>query len=182
MKPNRSHVAARSIPPADPFPNNERFPLLLYTRVFPAGEQSANAIADAFETEFDRHDWPSAWRNGVFSFHHFHSNAHEVLGVYAGSATVQFGGPDGATIDVRAGDCIVVPAGVAHKRLDATKGLGIVGAYPNGPYPAGVAPDTQREGHIDPAAASTVRQVPCPLMDPLFGVDGPLLAAWVHAT
>mgnify|MGYP005715197827 CR=1 FL=1 len=147
-------------------PNNGTLPLLHYRRalVSPDGE----AMARFFEEAFDRNGWPSAWRNGVFGYHHFHATAHEALGVYEGQATVQFGGPDGVLVEATAGDLIVVPAGVAHCRLDSGE-LGIVGAYPEGQQP-----DLQRPGQ----RAHEVDAVTTPGRDPLFGSDGPLTRHW----
>ena len=57
---------------------NSKLPLLLY-----AGEFSAtgNEGAEWLEKTFARHGWTNSWRNGVYPFHHYHSNTHEVLGV-----------------------------------------------------------------------------------------------------
>jgi len=116
----------RSIVLADDgtFPNN-RQPLLFYTGAEPADPA-------AIESLFDRNGWPGAWRNGVYPYHHYHSTAHEALGVYGGSAAIQFGGPGGATREVRAGDVVVIPAGVAHRCLEASPDFRVVGAYPRG--------------------------------------------------
>ncbi|HZP87278.1 MAG TPA: cupin domain-containing protein [Burkholderiales bacterium] len=153
-------------------PNHPRWPLLVY----PAAVAIEGADpAAAFEALFGRNDWPPAWRDGVYPFHHFHSNAHEALGVYSGEVTVQFGGGSGVTLTARPGDVIVLPAGTGHKKLSSRGTLGIVGAYP-----AGQAPDLCTPGSssgIDPIDA--VMRVPLPKCDPVYGATGPLFTHWV---
>jgi uncharacterized protein YjlB len=165
------HVIAHQLAPAGAIPNHPRWPLLVYPgAVVIDGENSATA----FETLFNRNLWPAAWRNGVFPFHHFHSNAHEVLGVYSGEVTVQFGGESGVVITARPGDVIVLPAGTGHKKISSRGALGIVGAYP-----AGQRPDT-----CTPLLSNTARCVQAvmgvrlPECDPVYGSNGPLFSHW----
>ena len=69
---------------------------------------------------------------------------------------------------------IVVPAGVAHKRISSRGFLGVVGAYP-----IGQAADMCRVGELDLAHAQrNVASVPMPGKDPVCGADGPLLQHW----
>ncbi|HET6307266.1 MAG TPA: cupin domain-containing protein, partial [Rhodopila sp.] len=108
---------------------NSRLPLLVYRAAVPGDAAGIEAV-------FAGNRWPPAWRNGVYPFHHFHSTAHEVLGVARGEVSVLFGGPSGQVLTVRAGDVVVVPAGVAHCNQGQSEDLLIVGAYPdNGPDP-----------------------------------------------
>ncbi len=58
------------------FPNSS-LPLLVYRRALPAD-------ADAMQRTFDKNGWSNVWRNGIFKYHHFHSIAHEVLGIASG--------------------------------------------------------------------------------------------------
>lgn len=147
------------------FPNSP-LPLLLYRDAVPA---------DAAEMEqvFARNGWSNSWRDGIFDYHHFHSNAHEVLGVVQGWAEVVVGGPGGETLRLVPGDVIVVPAGVGHCCTNSDNLL-VVGAYAGG-----VQYDICRG---DPAAGEQVRRniaaVPLPTADPVEGPDGALLRAW----
>ena len=122
---------------------------------------------EAFEELFTRNRWPAAWRDGVFPFHHYHSNSHEALGVYAGEVTVQFGGEAGVTLTAKPGDAIVLPAGTAHKRLSSRGTLGIVGAYPKGSRP-----DTCMGQPRDPS------RIALPSCDPVMGTGGALFEHW----
>src|SRR5689334_2856912 len=92
-------------------PNNPSLPLILYRGVLETGPGAA-ALCEA---RFAANDWTGAWRNGVYTHHHYHSTAHEVLGITAGSVRVRLGGESGTIVDLRAGDVVVIPAGVAHK-------------------------------------------------------------------
>ncbi len=94
------------------FPNS-RLPLLVYLAVLNPNDADPAA---AFEQHFQANGWPGAWRNDIFGLHHYHSTAHEVLGICRERARVQFGGQSGPVIDASAGDVIVIPAGVAHKK------------------------------------------------------------------
>ncbi|WP_428490833.1 cupin domain-containing protein [Rhodopila sp.] len=147
---------------------NSPLPLLVYRDAVPADPA-------AIERLFAANRWPPAWRDGVHPFHHFHSTAHEVLGVARGDATVLFGGPNGTALTLRAGDVVVVPAGVAHCNQRQSDDLLIVGAYPdNGP-----GPDLRRGKPGEHAAASVaIAAVPRPAADPVAGADGPLAGFW----
>ena len=103
----------------------------------------------------------AAWRDGVFPFHHYHSNAHEALGIYSGEVTVLFGGDAGVTVTARPGDVVVLPAGTGHKKLSATGTLGVVGAYPAGAHPdTCMLPFSSSNGNT-----ANVAQVPLPADD-----------------
>jgi uncharacterized protein YjlB len=104
---------------------NSPLPVLVYDDV------SEVRDASSCERLFARHGWPGAWRNGIYPFHHFHSTAHEVLGVVAGTATVILGGPKGCELRVRRGLVLVLPAGTGHFNLGGDDLL-VVGAYPGG--------------------------------------------------
>jgi len=152
-------------------PNNARLPVLHYPRVLdPAGGD----LAPAFERLFDAHGWPAAWRNGIFAHHHFHSTAHEALGIYSGTVTVRLGGEAGRDVVLRPGDAVVLPAGVAHRRMACDGRLGVVGAYPEGQSPDQCTPDASRLA----ARLATVAGVALPAADPLFGPRGPLMRHW----
>ena len=114
--------------------------------------------------------------NKVFSYHRYHSNAHEVLCVVSGSARIAFGGPGGETVDVKAaGDVVVIPAGVGHCNGGTKGGFSVVGAYPRGQESYDLR--TGEEGER-PEVLENIRDVPLPKADPRFGETGPLTQRW----
>lgn len=164
-------ISAYRLSASGAIPNHPRWPLLVYQGVMAAATAD---LAAAFEALFDRNHWPAAWRNGIYPFHHFHCDAHEVLGVYSGEVTAQFGGDDGIVITARRGDVIVLPAGIGHKKLSSRGTLGIVGAYPVGQLPDMCTPLLSSLKQC----AAAVALVALPQSDPLYGAGGPLLAHW----
>ncbi|MFO1055649.1 MAG: cupin domain-containing protein [Dongiaceae bacterium] len=145
-------------------PNNPRLPLLLYRGVLSLEGDAAKACLDRFAG----HGWTAGWRNGIFSYHHFHTRSHEVLGIVRGEARVRFGGPGGRTVAVSAGDVVVVPAGVGHKNEGGSADLLVVGAYADGREPDLCRGDeAAKPGHITAIAA-----VPLPGADPVAGSGG----------
>ena len=151
-------------------PNN-RLPLIVYPGMVAAG---AGDAAVAFETLFASNGWGGMWRNGIYPFHHYHSTAHEVLGIAGGRAEVRFGGERGQTLAVKAGDAVLIPAGCGHKRVSASHDLLVIGAYPKGQWA-----DLMREGAEDRAGIrARIAAVPMPAADPLGGKAGPMASAW----
>lgn len=148
------------------FPNSA-LPLLVYRRALPPDPA-------AMERAFAANGWSNAWRDGIFGYHHFHSIAHEVLGIAAGEARVAFGGPSGREVAVRAGDVVVIPAGVAHRNMGASADLLVVGAYPGGlDYDIRRGDPAERE-----AAARAIAAVPVPDSDPVLCRGGHLHRLW----
>jgi uncharacterized protein YjlB len=171
MCPVSDQILAYRLAAGDAIPNHPRWPLLVYPQ---AVALSGDDPAALFEELFTRNRWPAAWRNGIFPFHHYHSNGHEALGIYSGEVTVQFGGDAGVTIIGHPGDVIVLPAGTGHKKLSSRGELGVVGAYPEGARPDTCMPPFARAKRN----AQAVARVPLPAMDPVFGPRGPLFEHW----
>ncbi|SDT91834.1 Uncharacterized protein YjlB [Verrucomicrobium sp. GAS474] len=155
-------------------PNNPRLPVLFYHDAIPS-DGIEHAIG--FEGAFGLHGWPAQWRGGIYDFHHYHSNAHEVLGVVSGSAWLMLGGPGGRLVRFKAGDVVVLPAGTGHRRVEASDDFVVVGAYP-----PGQRWNLCRESDGPPAEAVLARiaRVPFPSSDPVYGDEGPLIALWRH--
>jgi len=150
---------------------NSAYPLLLYHNVFPP---RGDAGADWLEEKFARNNWTNSWRWGVYPFHHYHSNTHEVLGVFSGTALLHLGGEQGERIGVQAGDIIIIPAGVGHKCLGNSSDFTVVGAYPDGLHP-----DLNRgEKGERPKTDKNIAAVPFPATDPLLGKHNGLIGIW----
>jgi uncharacterized protein YjlB len=157
------------------FPNNAQLPLLVYPQVLRTHIPQLNACIREL---FGKNRWDGSWVNGVYTFHHYHSTAHEVLGVCAGQAEIQLGGDRGLRQIVQTGDVIVIPAGVAHKNLGSSPDFSVVGAYPQGQ-----SPDLcHGHAHERPHADKTITALPLPAQDPVYGPGGPLTESWSKGT
>ena len=160
MHDKRADGAERlMLPPGDTIPNNPRLPVLLHRAALPPG------APEAAEAMFARHGWHPAWRNGIYAFHHYHPNAHEALAIAAGHVRVRLGGEQGVTLDLNAGDVVVLPAGTGHCNLGQSTDLLVVGAYPPGEPPEQF---TGRPGEIA-RALHAIPAVTDPPSDPVTG-------------
>lgn len=151
-------------PPGEQIPNHPSFAALIY-RAVPGVSEGTDSCRDLFAGN----GWGGSWVDGVFDFHHFHSTSHEVLGVVAGEATLELGGPQGDAFDVAAGDVLVLPAGTGHRRASARPAFTVVGAYPEGQE------DYDLLRGADPAEVAAAREriaaLGAPPADPVGG-DG----------
>ena len=154
-------------------PNNPALPLLHYKSVVRLDPRFDPAAI--FEVLFEANGWVKSWRDGIYPYNHFHTATHEVIGIARGQCRVRYGGSDGTIYPLLAGDVVVVPAGVGHRRLTASRSLLVVGAYPRngGDY------DEPRPGEIahDRAVAS-IATVLKPTADPVGGESGALGRLW----
>jgi len=143
---------------------NSNLPALLYRGVIPAEE---GRKADRFRKQFKSNGWTGLWTDTIYDYTHFHSNAHEVLGIAEGKVSVRLGGDEGRLFRLKAGDMLVIPAGVGHKRVGDDEGLKVIGGYPRGQAKF----DMKRQGRAVPKVA-------VPETDPFFGADGPVVRVW----
>lgn len=154
-------------------PNNERLPLVVYRSAISAAP--GPEAEQTFKELFARHGWGGTWVDGIYPFHHYHARSHEILGIAAGSADVQFGGPSGPVVTVVAGDAVAIPAGVAHCRRSESPGLLVVGAYPRGQEHWDLKRATEAERT---QALREIPQVALPTTDPITGTAGGLTEIW----
>ena len=154
-------------------PNNARYPAILYRS--PVQLPDVFDSAAIFEDLFEANGWKDAWRNGMYDFLHFHTHTHEVLGLARGTVRAQFGGAKGKTLNLKAGDVVILPAGTGHRRVEASKDLLIVGAYPaNG----GKYDEPKPKDVTHARALAAIARVRLPSADPVYGKDGPLKRHW----
>jgi uncharacterized protein YjlB len=143
---------------------NSTLPALLFRGVLP--RNSAGKVR-RFRAIFKRNGWIGEWTDTIYDYTHFHSNAHEVLGIAKGVVTLQLGGETGRRFRLKAGDMLILPAGIGHRRVGDDEGLKVVGAYPRGQAQFNI----KRSGRALP-------KVVLPATDPFYGEDGPLVHFW----
>ncbi|QCY13215.1 cupin [Pseudomonas sp. MPC6] len=151
-------------------PNNPRLPVLIYPKAIAVQGSDPAAL---FEKIFNANGWPPQWRYGVYNYHHYHTEGHEVLGIGSGHARLMLGGPLGHVLEVGPGDVLLLPAGTGHCNLESSDDFLVVGAYPPGQHA-----DICREA---PTAAqlASIDALPIPHRDPVQGVDGAVGQYWV---
>jgi uncharacterized protein YjlB len=162
----RPSVESIDVAPNGAFPGSPHA-ARVYRAVLGAAHATASERAEAFEALFARHGWPPAWRAGLYEVHHYHSSAHEVLGIFSGWVRARLGGPGATIVTLRAGDVVLIPAGVAHCNEGQSADFQAVGAYPRGTKP------DMRYGREKERAADAARAaaLPAPAPDPVFGSE-----------
>jgi uncharacterized protein YjlB len=150
---------------------NSRLPLLIYRGALDLPERDP---VPEIEKLLASNGWSGSWRDGVYPFHHYHSTTHEVLVCFGGAARVQFGGEQGIDAQIRRGDVVIIPAGVAHKNLGAERDFAVVGAYPGGSSWDMCDGKPGERSRAD----EEIARVPLPKADPIYGESGPLIEKW----
>lgn len=152
------------------FPNST-LPVLHYKNVL---DLPALFPAAYIENLFKTNHWMNSWKAGIFTFNHYHSTTHEVLGAYKGKTTLQLGGDKGVKVEFEKGDVLIIPAGVAHKNLGDEGDIACVGAYPEGKsYDMNYGKPGER-----PLADDNIANLILPERDPVLGLKGGTVNYW----
>jgi uncharacterized protein YjlB len=134
------------------------------------GDDAENDVAELFESN----GWTNTWIGGIDDSYHYHSKAHKVIAVIQGDCMVQLGGDDGNIQKVLKGDVLVLPAGVALKKIISSPDFKVVGAHPQGQECGKTSCDV---GEFE-QAKENIQQVELPQHDPIYGDKGPVREIW----
>ena len=174
---NDNKIICKMLTDDGQIPNNQKLPLLIYPNAF---DILVHDPVSMCESLFAANGWQGCWRNGIFSYHHYHSTAHEVLGICSGKAKVKFGGRRGIICSISPGDVVIIPAGVGHKNLGASSDLCVLGAYPPNQTPdlrkEMIISNTNERDRLE--AIKNIKRVSLPSKDPVYGKNGPLFKYW----
>ena len=152
------------------FPNNSRYPLLVYKKAFKFSKPDPQDI----QNFLTKNHWINSWVDTIYDYHHYHSNTHETLIIIEGHCQVQIGGGKGKAFELSQGDVIIFPAGVSHKNINSSDDFKCIGSYPTSKE------YDMKYGKADelPLAISTIAQEGLPKTDPIFGINGFLFDYW----
>lgn len=169
----KAHTSAHTLDASGLFPNNPQLPVMVYKGcIFMHPDEGAEHVADIFR----KNGWHGTWQGDVYDFDHFHTNTHEALGVACGTVSIHLGGGDGVCVELSRGDVVLIPAGVAHRKLSSSEDFICVGAYPlDEKY------DMNRgnEKSMDEFKVE-IAAVPLPKTDPVYGESGEMLKCWTN--
>jgi len=105
---------------------NSALPLVLVRGGLPGSARQGEAACALFA----KNGWAGNWVYTVYPFWHFHTLGHEVLGCVSGRARLGFGGDGGLETVVEPGDVCIIPAGVGHRRIEASADFLVAEGYP----------------------------------------------------
>jgi len=164
-------VSKYQIPRHGLIPNTsiQHKPLLIYHNAFVPDNLTPDAV-DAHLVSIGI--FSAQWQYTMYAQDHFHSTTHELLVVFKGSAQVCFGGednPDRVEVEVKMGDAMLLPAGVAHRLLEGRDGFEMVGSYPRG------ATWDMCYGRKGEDVDEKIAKLRWFKKDPLYGEEGPAL-------
>ncbi|MDW6020721.1 hypothetical protein SAZ10_02985 [Mesorhizobium sp. BAC0120] len=154
-------------------PNSE-LPLVFWRGRLPGSTRSGSAATALYR----KNGWQGTWVYTVYPFWHFHTRGHEVLACVSGSARIGFGGDQGIKIDVVIGDVCVIPAGVGHRKFDASSDFQMAGGYPPGQQGNIVRPGEMQDDRI----AREIAALALPETDPISGTPDGVVEIWREAS
>ena len=117
----------------DGFIPNSRFPVILNRKAISFRDMNVEEAEAMLKERALKTGWHWDWGWIVYKRPHYHSEVHEALVVFSGTATLRIGGHRvGRLVEASQGDTIVIPAGVAHQALERSKDFWVFGHYPIG--------------------------------------------------
>ncbi|KAF9872830.1 cupin domain-containing protein [Colletotrichum karsti] len=163
---------------------NSDLPVLVYRGVL--GGLDEDGVSERLQSN----GWVKKGTWGTIKLQHFHPNTHECYGIFQGRSELVFGEGSsdapgtGVRCQVRAGDVVVVPAGVSHASVPEDESAAgeedeyrYVGVYPEGSpdwrYELGKKSFEEKGGLVEEVAGVGV-----PRHDPVYGLGGPLVTIW----